>query len=216
MNPVDLYGLERSVYTRIARLALEEKGVPYTLHEVEIFGSTGVPPEHRRRHPFGRIPVLEHGDFMLYETAAITRYVDEAFAGPTLQPATPGLRATATQIVGVLDSYAYRPMVWGVFVERMRAAASGRAPNETRIAESLEAAATSLAALTELARFEPFLLGRDIGLADLHAYPMLRYLTLAPEGSATLGTFSELQAWMEMMCTRPSVQRTTGRYERSE
>jgi hypothetical protein len=41
---MDLYGLERSVYTRIARLALEEKGVAYTLHETEIFGPGGVPP----------------------------------------------------------------------------------------------------------------------------------------------------------------------------
>jgi len=216
VSSVDLFGLERSVYTRIARLALEEKGVAYTLHEVEIFGSTGVPPEHRQRHPFGRIPVLQHGDFMLYETAAITRYVDEAFAGTPLQPATPALRATATQITGVLDSYAYRPMVWGVFVERMRAPESGRAPNDTKIAEALAAAATCLSALTGLASFAPFLLGPQITLADLHAFPMLRYLTLAPEGRDTLAKFVELQKWMQLMRMRPSVRRTMGPYERSE
>jgi glutathione S-transferase len=55
-----LFGLERSVYTRIARLALEEKGVPYSLHEVEIFGASGVPQEHLQRHPFGRTTVLLH------------------------------------------------------------------------------------------------------------------------------------------------------------
>ena len=88
MTPaVQLYGLARSVYTRIARLALEEKGVSYTLHEVEIFGPGGVPAEHCKRHPFGRIPALAHGDSQLYETAANTRYVDEAFQGPALQPA---------------------------------------------------------------------------------------------------------------------------------
>ena len=91
--PINLYGLERSVYTRIARLALEEKGVPYALCEVEIFGPDGVPPEHLARHPFGRIPVLEHGDFWLYETTAITRYVDEAFPGPNLQPHEPMAQA---------------------------------------------------------------------------------------------------------------------------
>jgi glutathione S-transferase len=83
---VALYGLGRSVYTRIARLALEEKGVGYTLEEVEIFGPDGAPPEHLERHPFGRIPALEHAGFVLYETVAITRYIDEAFAGPRLQP----------------------------------------------------------------------------------------------------------------------------------
>ena len=90
---MELYGLERSVYTRIARLALEEKGVAYTLHETEIFGPGGVPAEHLARHPFGRIPVLEHGDFQLSETASITRYVDEGCRGPALQPGGPPARA---------------------------------------------------------------------------------------------------------------------------
>src|SRR5262249_7248917 len=114
-----LYGLARSVYTRIARLVLEEKGVAYDLREVEIFGPSGVPAEHLARHPFGRIPVLAHGDLQLYETAAICRYVDEAFPGPSLQPSTPTGRARMAQIIGLLDSYAYRPMVWGVFVQRV-------------------------------------------------------------------------------------------------
>jgi glutathione S-transferase len=66
-DPV-LYGLSRSVYTRIVRLALEEKGVRYTLAEVEIFGPGGVPAEHRARQPFGRIPAFDHDGFVLYET----------------------------------------------------------------------------------------------------------------------------------------------------
>ena len=57
-SPVTLYGLSYSAYTRIARLALEEKAVPYQLEEVEIFGAGGVPAAHAKRHPFGKIPVL--------------------------------------------------------------------------------------------------------------------------------------------------------------
>ena len=41
MSDLTLYGLSRSVYTRIARLALEEKGVDYGFEEVEIFGKGG-------------------------------------------------------------------------------------------------------------------------------------------------------------------------------
>lgn len=117
LHKLMLYGLSRSVYTRIARLALEEKGVDYCLEEVEIFGPQGVPNDHLLRHPFGRIPVLKHRDFLLYETAAITRYVDESFPGLPLQPAEVLARARMAQIIGILDSYAYRPMVWGVFVQ---------------------------------------------------------------------------------------------------
>jgi glutathione S-transferase len=82
-DPV-LYGLARSVYTRIVRLALEEKAVGYSLEEVEIFGPRGVPAAHLARQPFGRIPAFEHDGFMLYETDAITRYIDEAFTGTRL------------------------------------------------------------------------------------------------------------------------------------
>ena len=76
---VKLYGAAWSVYVRIVRLALEEKQVRYDLVEVDVFAETGVPQEHLTRHPFGRIPAFEHGDFQLYETGAIVRYIDDAF-----------------------------------------------------------------------------------------------------------------------------------------
>ena len=213
MHCVVLFGLERSVYTRIARLALEEKRVPYTLHEVEIFGRQGVPAEHLRRHPFGRIPVLQHGTFVLYETAAITCYVDEAFAGPPLQPSAPAQRARMNQIVGILDSYAYRPMVWGVFVQRVRIPSSGGTADEAEIGRALAGAATCLAALEKIVDPRPFLVSEDISLADLHAFPMLRYLSLAPEGRSLLGRHESLQRWLDSMLERPSVRGTMSQYE---
>jgi len=113
-----LFGLERSVYTRIARLALEEKGVPYSLREVEIFGPGGVPQEHLRRHPFGRIPVLQHGNFSLYETGAITRYVDERISRPRLQPLSPPAARTHEPGRRAAGRIRLSAMVWGVFVQR--------------------------------------------------------------------------------------------------
>ncbi|WP_236062582.1 glutathione S-transferase N-terminal domain-containing protein [Paraburkholderia nemoris] len=83
---VNLYGAAWSVYVRIARLALEEKQINYRLVEVDVFAENGVPQEHLKRHPFGRIPTFEHGDFHLYETGAIVRYIDDAFPGCRLQP----------------------------------------------------------------------------------------------------------------------------------
>jgi glutathione S-transferase len=204
---VHLYGLARSVYTRIARLALEEKGVAYTLHEVEIFGPGGVPAEHVKRHPFGRIPALDHDGFQLYETQAITRYVDEAFRGPPLQPADAMRRARMNQIIGVLDAYAYRPMVWGVVVPRMRSQ-PGERPDEAKIAEATAAAAHALDALDALTSCAPYLLGQDLTLADLHAWPMLSCFAFAPEGAALLAQHAALQRWLHAMRQRPSVQRT--------
>jgi glutathione S-transferase len=205
MSQPTLFGLERSVYTRIARLALEEKRVAYELREVEIFGPEGVPAQHLERHPFGRIPVLRHGDFELYETGAITRYVDEVFPGPALQPKDTQRRARMNQIIGLLDAYAYRPMVWGVFVQRVRVPASGGTPDEGEIARSLAAAERCLAALERLAAAGPFLAADHVTLADLHAYPMLRYLSLVPEGHTLLLRHARIAAWHESMQRRASV-----------
>jgi glutathione S-transferase len=212
-SAVILYGLPRSVYTRIARLTLEEKAVPYQLEEVEIFGSDGVPAAHVKRHPFGKIPVLGHGELSIYETAAICRYVDEAFAGPSLQPSTPSGRARMAQIIGLLDSYAYRPMVWGVFAERIRTAMTGGASNEALIAKSLQASRTVLEALADLAGDSPFLAGSALSLADLHAYPILRYLSLAPDGKAAIDEYPCVSEWLSRLSTRASVQRTLTQYE---
>ena len=118
-----LFGAAYSVYVRIARLALAEKGVAYRLVEIDIFAEGGPPAEYAARQPFGRIPAFEHDGFRLYESGAITRYVDEAFAGPPLQPQDPRGRARVNQILSILDSYAYRTLVWDIY---RRARAGGR------------------------------------------------------------------------------------------
>jgi glutathione S-transferase len=157
--------------------------------------------------------VLEHEGFLLYETASITRYVDECSPGPSLQPAEPRARARMNQVIGVLDAYAYRPMVWGVFVERVRLPLSGAVPDELKIAQALAASRTCLAALTAITECRPFLLGEALTLADLHAFPILAYFALAPEGQVLLAEYPALNTWLAMMKSRPSVQRTKSRYE---
>ncbi|MEM8850534.1 MAG: glutathione S-transferase N-terminal domain-containing protein [Pseudomonadota bacterium] len=86
MAPVTLHGYRFSVYHRIARMALAEKSVAYAVAHVDPF-DPALPATWLRMHPFGRVPVLAHGDFHLYETVAITRYIDAAFPGPRLTPA---------------------------------------------------------------------------------------------------------------------------------
>jgi glutathione S-transferase len=204
-----LFGAPYSVYVRIVRLALAEKGVAYRLEEVDVFAPGGPPAEYlAQRHPFGRIPAFEHDGFRLYETGAIARYVDEAFAGRRLQPSDPRGRARMNQIISVLDNYAYRTLVWDIFVERVRAPAQDRQSDEARIAAALPKARACLAALTELMDEHPFLAGRDLTLADLHAAPMLIYFRMAAEGAALLGEAPGLAAWLERMERRESHRAT--------
>ena len=199
-----LHGYHYSVYNRIARLALAEKGVAYDRVEVNPFADT--PPEYLALHPFGRVPTLVHDGFVLYETGAITRYVDRAFPGPALQPATPPALARMDQLIGIIDSYAYWPMVRQVFSHRVFRAA-GRPVDEAEIAQGLAGAAKVLAALEALAS-EPFLTGQELSLADLHVGAMVAYFALAPEGAAMLARYPRVAAWWGKVSRRASFAAT--------
>jgi len=203
-----LYGADYSVYTRIARLALLEKGVSYRFETVDVFAPGGPPEAHLRRHPFGRIPAFAHGDVVLYEACAICRYVDEAFSGPPLQPADAVGRARVTQIISLLDAYAFRPMVMEIYVERVSAPARGRAPDEARIAAAIPLAKRCLSALSTLHGDAAWLVGPAMTLADLHAAPMIAYFARAAEGAALLSDYPSLREWWRRMATRRSVMAT--------
>src|SRR5690349_1181910 len=127
--PLVLHGYHYSVYTRIARLALAEKGMAYERVEVDPF-APDVPASYLALQPFGRVPTLVHDGFALYETGAIIRYVDRAFAGPALQPTEPRALARMDQVIGIVDSYAYWPMVRQVFASRVFRARTGQPVDE--------------------------------------------------------------------------------------
>ena len=200
-----LHGYHYSVYNRIARLTLAEKGVPYDRVEVNPFADP--PPGYLALHPFGRVPTLVHDGFVLYETGAITRYIDRAFAGPALQPAAPRALARMDQLIGVIDSYGYWPMVRQVFSHRVFRTAAGRPVDEAEIARGLDGSAKVLAALEALAS-EPFLAGAELSLADLHVGAMIAYFTLAPEGATALARYPRLAAWWAKVSQRASFAAT--------
>lgn len=199
-----LYGADYSVYVRIARMALGEKGVDYELVPLDIFAAEGVPAWYLEHHPFGRIPAFEHDGFRLFETGAIARYVDEAFDGPALQPADASGRARMGQIIGMLDAYGYRAMVWDVAVERLEKPQA----DEQLIANGLGQAMTVLKVLTSLKAKGPWLLGDQLTLADLHAAPIIAYFVKVEEGRELLARFGEIQDWFHGTAALPSFART--------
>jgi glutathione S-transferase len=199
-----VYGADYSIYVRIVRLVLAEKGIDYELVPVDVFASEGIPAWYFEHHPFGRIPAFEHDGFRLFETSAIARYVDEAFDGPALQPTEPRGRATMNQIIGMLDAYAYRSMVWDVAVERLEK----DAPDEILIASGLSRAQVVLRTLTSLKSEGPWLLGDQLTLADLHAAPIIGYFVKVAEGQGLLAEFPEMPAWWERISARASFEMT--------
>ena len=203
---VELHGFRYSVYLRIVAMTLLEKNVSWMHVEVDPFAET-IPEAYLALNPFGRVPTLVHDGFVLYETGAITRYVDRAFPGPALQPATPRALARMDQLIAIIDSYGYWPMVRQVFSHRVFRTAAGRPVDEAEVALGLAGAAKVLAALEALAS-EPFLAGPELSLADLHVGAMIAYFTLAPEGAAMLGKYPRLAAWWGKLRQRASLAAT--------
>jgi glutathione S-transferase len=208
MADITLLGLRISVYTRIACLALEEKGIDYKLEEVDIFADDGPPADYIALNPFGTIPTLLHGDFVLYETSAITRYIDEISPRASLQPSAPIERARMNQIIGMLDSYGYRPMVWDVYVQRVVVPTAGGTADEACIEAALPGLRNLFEQLERWRGERGYLIGEELTLADLHLYPMLNYFVETPEGVRMLGSLPNLQQWLRSMSLRDSVRAT--------
>lgn len=203
-----LYGADYSVYVRIARLALLEKGVAHDLVPVDIFAEVGKPVSHLARHPFGKIPALAHGDFDLYETGAITRYVDEAFDGPALQPADARIRARMNQIISIADGYVYPQVVWGLYVECMEKPKRGEAQDEGRVEEARGIARISLDVLADLLAEQRWMCGDRLTLADLYLAPMIDYALEVPEFGEMFAEHRNLGDWWQRVTALDSFRET--------
>src|ERR1700758_2280852 len=90
-----VHSVPGSPFGRAVLATLEEKNTPYRFSPVAPGGSKIEP--HISRHPFGRVPVMEHDGFMLYESAAIMRYLDRVMPAPPLTPADPKAAARMDQ-----------------------------------------------------------------------------------------------------------------------
>ena len=203
---VILFGMDFSVYVRIARLALAEKGVRYSLQTLNPFeGKAGDGQE--KQHPFRKMPVLYHGAFRVYETQAITNYINEAFPGPDLQPGNPQERAVQNQIVRICDSYLYRPLVWGLFVETVSKPLKGEAVDDTVAASAQKDVLKTFAALDPLLERHKAA-GHSVSLADLHLAPMMDYGMRSVLGAAAAERFPGLVQWWRRTRTRPSMMAT--------
>ncbi|WP_282610591.1 glutathione S-transferase family protein [Pelagibius sp. Alg239-R121] len=200
MPGLKLHAAPYSVYSRIARLVLEECALSYDFVEIDIFDKEGLPHDYPQRHPFSKIPALEHGDFRLYETDAIAQYLITAFDGDRLLPAAAEQRARCLQIMRICDNYAYPKLVWGIFVEE-------RERERPLPAEAVTEAGHVLAVIEAFVQ-GPYFLGKEMTLADLWALPMISYLRLAPSGPGLLSDCPRLTAWFDVMAERASVQAT--------
>ena len=201
-----VYGPAGSTYVWSARLALAEKGVAHELVEVA-FGAHREEP-HLSRHPFAKVPAFEHDGFMLYETQAILRYIDEGFPVAPLQPTDLHEFARMNQIIGIVDAYAWPSIAAGVLFNRVLAPRFGLPVDEEAVAKALPRARLCLSEFARLMSEQQFMAGDRISLADLMVLPLLYYFSRVPDGEAPVAEHPSLRAWLRRMEERQSFQVT--------
>ena len=163
--PPDLviHGFPESVYLRAVLMTCEEKGLGYrTGWDLDFEG-----PEHLALHPFGKVPILQQGDFRLFETNAICRYLDEAFDGPALQPADVRDRAKMNQWISVIDAYVYPRVVTQLVGPRRAWLDQDQFVDPALFLETLPLIDRVCDALDDRLGRSLWLSGAELGLADL-------------------------------------------------
>ena len=202
-----VHGVPGSPYVRIALLGLEEKGADWRLVPMS-FGA-GRSPEHLAMHPFGRIPILDHGDFQLYEAQAILRYLDRVLPNPPLTPADPKAEARMNQLCGITDWYVMPDISAGITFGRLVAPKFGVPVDEAKIQACIPRAKVCLAEIARLMGDQTYLTGDTVSIADLMLIPHLAFLAETAEGKEMLASHDNLRAWIARMEERPSLKNTT-------
>ncbi|WP_333587894.1 glutathione S-transferase family protein [Phenylobacterium sp.] len=206
MPPIIFRSMPDSAYLWTAMMAADEKGLAYS-HEALALGS----PEHLALHPFGKMPVLQDGDRVLFETLAICVYLDEAFEGPPLQPATPAGRAQMLKWIGVVNAYVF-PVMNRFMKERLVRPAWGFDPDRAFIASARDPLGVILRELEAALSAHPCLAGEDFTLADIFLLPQLKFFALTPEGEAFMARAPASADWLGRMSARkgPTVELMNG------
>jgi len=88
-------------------LALEHKALPYELRMLSFDRGDPKQPGFVAMNPRGQVPVLQDGDYVLYESTAIVEYLEDAYpgAGATLFPDAPRSRGVARRLIREADEY---------------------------------------------------------------------------------------------------------------
>ena len=207
MSRMIVHGVPGSPYVRAALLTLEEKGAEYELAAMRL-GTLKEQP-HLSRHPFGRIPAFEHDSWMLYETQAIMRYVDDVIPGQRLQPEEPRAAARMNQLMGITDWYVMRQVSMPITRNRVVAPRFNRPVDEEEVMQAIPDARICIAEIDRLLDGHTWMAGDTLSLADLLLAPHLSMFALAPEGAQILQEHQNLTRWLARIEARASMQATT-------
>ncbi len=204
MPDLNIIGVPQSTYVRVVRMAAEEKGVPYAFDPQ---------PPHSDPvtavHPFGKVPVMRHGDVELCESRAIASYIDNTFDGPALMPKEPAAAARAEQWISIVNTIMDQSLVRRYFLAGyVFPQREGREPDATVISEVMPDVERQLSVIEDSLAKSDYLSGDGFSLADINLMPILFYLKGTSEAGARIDNSETLTKYFERNVARPSFAAT--------
>jgi glutathione S-transferase len=202
-----LCGVHLSNYHNKVRLALLEKGVPF---EEDAGCAPSQKEEVLARSPLGKVPWLELDDGRrLAESQVIAEYLEEAYPQKPLLPPDPFERAKVRELITVIEWYAE------MVARRLYGQAFfGKGPLSDGAKQAVEAELNKgLRALGGMAKFSPFIAGKDLTLADCAAFvhlPLISMSTKIVYGRDFLADMAQVKPYLEMLAKRPAFAKVSG------
>jgi glutathione S-transferase len=189
-----------STFSRRIRIALLEKGIEHELAIVSFEKGENKTPQYLAMNPYGRVPTLQHDDFILYESSAILRYLEALQPQPALFPKDMRARALVDMNMKLCDVELTRYAGTIIFPKRFL-------PQDKWDTKAFEQARIPIQKhLTILGRDlgdREFLVGGSFSAADLVYMPHLHFLHLME-----VEVPSNVQAWAKRLLARPSAVAT--------
>ncbi len=199
-----LCGVHLSNYHNKVRLALLEKGVPF---EEDASCAPSQKQEFLARSPLGKVPWLElDGGRRLVESQVIAEYLEETYPEKPLLPKDPFERAKVRELITFIEWYAE------MVARRLYGQAFfGKGPVSDGAKQAVEAELMKgLRALKGMAKFDPFIAGKTLTLADCAAFVHLPLITLSTKivyGRDFLEEIPQVKPYLKMLAERPAFAR---------
>ena len=190
-----LYGTPVSTYVRTVRLLLAEANIDYDLKDIGIFNGDNETEAYLARHPFGKVPALDADGINIYETVAITYYINQKLAGAKFAPADVLGQTRMCQIMAIIDSYLYPAAIGTIVIQNLIVPSQGGETDQQAVQKAIAPAQKALKAIEDIYIGSPFLVSSLISIADFYLIPIFVYLEQTPQFAEVTANTPKLKAW---------------------
>jgi GSH-dependent disulfide-bond oxidoreductase len=198
---IELYGMGSPNVVKIY-LALEEMGLPYRVHPVDVFAEQQFTPEFLRLNPNAKVPVIVDsegpgGSYTVFESGAILQYL----ADKTGKFLAKDGRARYDALQWMMMQMTTIGPMWGQYVHFMRFAPKG---NDYSLDRYRTQVRKTLDVLEKRLGEARYLGGADYTIADMASFPWVRN-TGALLGKELEAAYPKAMAWVAGIAARPAV-----------